>query len=264
MSEIETELVKASTFRKKRAVFTEYQEYLQALVMACDKITDDDFDNLSEAAADWYQEAVTAMNKKRDIPDFADAEPEEFATEEETVDEVEEVDEAAQVDEEAVEEEPAEETGEAAEEVEQIGAPTEETDLDPGDGQPISDEAPKTFPGPSKKQPRKPIKGRGKYIKKPNRKPPTQPKHKPGLEPDYKAITGKLDRYGITAGTKASMALKMFEKGHSMRDATIELGGTYYIVLRKLAKEGHKVERLKNGTFKLTHRDDVEKKVKGK
>ena len=42
-----------------------------------------------------------------------------------------------------------------------------------------------------------------------------------------------------------------------MRDVVIELGDTQYNILRKLAKKGHLVEKMKNGVLKLTHKDDV-------
>jgi len=273
MSAIETELVKLFKFKKSPEDFEDHQEYLSELVLCVEKIKDDKtWDNMQEETYEWLTEAVEAKNKKREIPDFTDAEPEEA----EAVSEDEEMpltnpnhplhrapaqeadseeSESTEVDEEATEEALEEET------TEEIEESTEEGEV--GDPEPAN--APTAGDSEQPKKPRKPRKGAGgRYIKKKKGKPDIQPKHKPGKEPDYKKITGTKDRYGVTEGTKTSMALKMFEKGCTMRDANIELGDNYYVILRKLANNDHSVEKLENGVLKLTHKDDVGKKGKGK
>jgi hypothetical protein len=277
MSAIEAELVKLFKFKKSPEDFEDHQEYLSELVLCVEKIKDDKtWDSMQEETYDWLTEAVEAKNKKREIPDFTDAEP-EGAEDPDTVEETtdlpltdprnplrrapaqetnSEESEPAEVDEETPEEEPEEET---IEEVEPEGDSAEPEGAEPAGEVPESEEA-----EPAKK-PRKPRKGAGgKYLKKKKGKPDIQPKNKPGKEPDYKKITGTKDRYGVTEGTKTSMALKMFEKGCTMRDANLELGDNYYVILRKLDKNGHRIEKLENGVLKLTHKDDLSKKGKGK
>lgn len=258
MSAIEAELVKIFKFKKSPEDFEDHQEYLSELVLCVEKIKDDKtWDSMNEETYDWLTEAVEAKNKKREIPDFTDAEP---AEPEEDGDEE---GEPTKVDEEATEEEAEEDPGEGTEE--EVGR--EPASIEAVVGEVVAEvggpDATTEDAVPAKKPRKKRVKA-GKYIKKKKGKPDVQPKHKPGKEPDYKKITGTKDRYGVTEGTKASLALKMFEKGCTMRDVVIEHGDTQYNILRKLAKEGHKVEKLENGVLRLTHKDDVAKKGKGK
>jgi hypothetical protein len=278
MSAIEAELVKLLKFKKAPEDYEDRQEYLDAIAQTVDKIKDDAvFDAMTEPAYEWLQEAVEAHNKKREIPDFPDAEPEEEAVEEgveeepeagpevdeETVEETVEEAMEAEADEETVEEE----AGKGNEEVrgnEEVEEGPEQSGFEFDEAETPSPEVPVEIPAeqPAKK-PRKPKKGSGgRYLKKKKGKPDVQPKNKPGHEPDYKKITGKKNRYGVTAGTKRDLALKMLEKGCTMRDVNIELGDNYYVLLRRLAKEGHLVEKLKNGVIKITHKDDRPKKGK--
>jgi len=79
-------------------------------------------------------------------------------------------------------------------------------------------------------------------------------------------LPANADRYGVTAGSKNHRAIQMFEDGCRMGDVTEKVGGTYYNLLGKLKKAGHKVEKSPNGITRLTHSDDVAapKKVKAK
>jgi hypothetical protein len=273
VSEIETELVKLLKFKKHPEDYEDRQEYLTALAEAVDGIKDDTvFDRMTEPAYDWLQDAVEARNKKQGIEDFPDAEPEipleepeeETATTEgkgsnEPASEPAEVDE--ETPEETAEEEAGEEATEAAEESDGVGEVLPQPDTETANAQSGADKD--GDPAPAKKKRKKHVQA-GKYIKKKRGKPDIQPKHKPGKEPDYKAITGKKDRYGITLGTKTAEALKMFEKGCTMRDVVIDQGDTYYNVLRRLEKRGHRIEKLENKVLRLIHKDDLEKKAKGK
>ena len=281
MSAIEAELVKLFKFKKSPEDFEDHQEYLSELVLCVEKIKDDKtWDAMQEETYNWLTEAVEAKNKKREIPDFTDAEPEgaeDANVEEETGIDLpltdprnplhrapaqeadSEESESTEVDEETDEESNEQKPEETTEEIGEV-AEGEEV---PGDPQPADEPTAGGVEQP--KKPRKPRKGAGgKYLKKKKGKPDIQPKNKPGKEPDYKKITGTKDRYGVTEGTKTSMALKMFEKGCTMRDANLELGDNYYVILRKLDKHGHRIEKLVNGVLKLTHKDDLAKKGKGK
>lgn len=78
----------------------------------------------------------------------------------------------------------------------------------------------------------------------------------------YDDLDGSKDRYGITIGTKTHEAVKMFEKGATGKEIDKAIGGAHFNILRKLAKEGHVIERQSGGIFKITHKDDL--KGKGK
>jgi hypothetical protein len=281
VSEIEAELVKLLKFKKHPEDYEDRQKYLTALAEAVDGIKDDTvFDRMTEPAYDWLQDAVEARNKKQGIEDFPDAEPEEVPEEVDNLSDLPLTDphnplhrtpapktdddkdnETTEVDEEAPEETAEEEAGEeaieAAEESDGVGEVLPQPDTETDSTQSGAD------PTPAKKKRKKHVQA-GKYIKKKRGKPDIQPKHKPGKEPNYKAITGKKDRYGITLGTKTAEALKMFEKGCTMRDVVIDQGDTYYNVLRRLEKRGHRIEKLENKVLRLIHKDDLEKKAKGK
>ncbi len=76
----------------------------------------------------------------------------------------------------------------------------------------------------------------------------------------YDDLTGEKNRYGVTLGTKTHDAIMMYEKGCTSKDIDKALEGKHYNILRRLAKEGHRVEKLPGGVFKLTHKDDLDKK----
>ena len=66
---------------------------------------------------------------------------------------------------------------------------------------------------------------------------------------------GELDHYGCNVNSKGHAALMMFETGCRMTDVTESVGGTYYNLLQKIVKHGHKLEKGANGFMKLTHKD---------
>lgn len=74
-------------------------------------------------------------------------------------------------------------------------------------------------------------------------------------------LTGKIDRYGCSEGSKNNLALKMFERGATMKQVIDALGKAKYNILRKQEEAGHRVVRevLSDGIIKitLTHKDDV-------
>ena len=73
----------------------------------------------------------------------------------------------------------------------------------------------------------------------------------------YIGLTGEKDKFGITIGTKTYDAVKMYERpdGATLRQVEEAIGGRHYNILGKLAKEGHKVEKLPGGVWRVTHRD---------
>ena len=79
---IESELIKITGY-KTRTKFSDRQDYLGSILNAVMKLTDDDFENLTDGAAEWANAAVHAKNTKEDIPDFDEA----VATDDEPEDE---------------------------------------------------------------------------------------------------------------------------------------------------------------------------------
>lgn len=69
----------------------------------------------------------------------------------------------------------------------------------------------------------------------------------------------EYDKFGCIVGSKNGKATLMFEQSSKMTEVTKALGGTYYNLIAKLIKRGHKVEKGPHGEIKLTY---VKPKVK--
>ena len=70
-SEVEAELVKATKYRPKGN--PSRQDFLAGLLIAIDqKLSDEQYDLLSDTAAQWHKDAVQSLEAKRVIPDFPD------------------------------------------------------------------------------------------------------------------------------------------------------------------------------------------------
>lgn len=221
MSEVEKELRTATKFKGKQE---DRQELLHALARAADKLHQDIYDNLSDEAANWHTEAVSAINKREAIPDFEDIELLDQTSEEPDEDEV---------DEEL--------------------APAEEADDEDGqdEAEPAEDEA-EDEAEPEEKPAEKPEK-KAKVIAVRAKKPP-----KVRVDTSrYDNITGEKDRFGVVEGTKTSDAVKMYERGTTAKEIMETLGGRFYNILTRMTNEGHRVEKLEGGRWKLTHKDDL-------
>lgn len=72
-----------------------------------------------------------------------------------------------------------------------------------------------------------------------------------------------LNRYGVIDGSKNAAACELLERGCRMSDISETIGGTYYNLVRRLVKQGHRVEKSAHG-LKLIHKDDIGKIAKGK
>jgi hypothetical protein len=234
---IEQELIKATEFNVNK-VYKKRQDYLAALARAVDALDQDIFDEFSNEAAKWFEEAVNAINDKEELPDF----------EEETVSS--ETDDGSKFD---------PETGELEDEVEEVeeapkqkkvsgksaktGAPIKSAELEAD----IDDDA------EAEEQEVLPAKKRAKG----------QPPKKLNYPPiKLRAIDGMtLDRYGTVSGSKNSIAISMLEKGCRMSDIKNSIGGTYYNLLQRLVKDGHYFEKSANGMMKIIHKDDGAKKA---
>lgn len=228
----ERELVEAVKF--KGDAFNDRQDYLAALVRKIDRMPKSwtGFDDLSDTAADWYNNAVTALNSKKDIADFED-------------------DDDAPV--ELQELEGDDDPNENAE-ITDGDMPSEAVEAAEHEDSPIpvvEDEVVEEQPEPKPKKVAK-----GKALK-----PLPGPKKGERLIPEDNSPMVK-DRFGCFTGTKTHEAVKMYEKGCTGGEIYKALGGRYYNILKDLAERGHRVEKLEGGVFKLTHSKDIAKAVK--
>jgi ribosome maturation factor RimP len=83
MSKIQAELAEATEVTLKRG--GDRQEFLIALLKAIAKLSDKEWEKLSQEAQDWFNEAADAQNAKaKTIPDFPDLEKEETKEEKTT------------------------------------------------------------------------------------------------------------------------------------------------------------------------------------
>lgn len=84
-------------------------------------------------------------------------------------------------------------------------------------------------------------------------------KDHPPVKPPSEDEPIELDDFGIVKGTKNAAAAVMLVKGCRMADITESIGGTYYNLVQRFVKQGHKLEKGANGMLKVTHKDDVGK-----
>jgi len=244
VSVIEQELLDATKYKGKKGASRE--NYLAGLVQAVEKMDEDDFDNLSDAAAVWYNDAVAAMNDKDPPPEFADAS-------EEADDESSDEDEDASADGDddtdadgAADDEEAEDSGAAADDDED----EEGVDSDEEEAPPKKAKTKVVKPAKKDSEP-------SAYAKAKANKPKTDASR-------YAHITGEKDRFGVVKGTKTSEAVAMFARPQGATAAQImeALGGRFYNITRTLAANGHHVEKMEGGVLRITHKDDYGKKVK--
>jgi len=259
MHAIERELIKVTGY-KSRAKFDDRQDYLSSILNAVGKLTDDDFDNLSDEAAAWANAAVEAKNSRnQELPDFDEVDPEEASEDDEAEEDAESEDET----EEDADDESAEDDSEAEEDSEDDGTDSaaddgadDAADSDSDDGVPEDDE-PEEKPAKkaSKKAPVKKVEAKPEkaQVKKPERRPPPRR----GASSDDDVI---LDKWGCMEGSKNSQALALFEKGATTKDVKDAIGGTYYNILKKMVKDGHKMDK-KGAMITLVHKDAVNKKA---
>lgn len=245
MHAIESELIKATSY-KARKKFDNRQDYLGSIMNAVMKLSNDEYDELTDEAATWMDAAVTAHNGKGEIPDFdeveddpdADAEAEdadEVSPEEETA----EADETSDDPESEDEDDPSEEDGDS-----------DEDDETPEPNEIEAEDIAAAKAAKPKKAAKKVAEPKKEKIKLsvPLKK---QGPHDKRVDRDEDVV---LDKYGCMEGSKNSDALKMFEKGATAKEIKEKLGGTYYNILKKQQKLGHLIEK-EGSIIKLTHRD---------
>jgi len=286
MHNVEAELIKVLKLKKK---ISDRQKYLHAILVAMDDrdtFTDDMYDALSDEAAEWHKEAVEAKDADRRIPDFAagprppeDDEPEDDEAEDED-EPSEEDDDTAAYDDGVIEAEAeAEEAegGTSADEEPDFGRADDDNDTagddaatyadsEEGVDEEVGEEAQVEDDEASRKLKKaagKPVKAdeirRSKKKADPVKPLMTQVHTGTFGTPDYDAIDGTRDRFGIIKGTKTAEAVRMYSKGCTSRDIIAALGARYYNILRKLESEGHVVEKKPGGFWTLIHKDDIGK-----
>ncbi len=284
LTALEQEIIEATGFKMKR--FANRQDYLAAIARAMEKMDGDAYDNLSDEASDWYQDAATAVNANDDIPDFPeDDEADDDATEEEAdvgTDDDEAEEDADEADDEADEDsEDSSDEGEESEDDEEGGAEEEPEPEPKPKKERVKAEAKADKPTKAKangkvekEAPAAPKSPRPEVIEKMRAKKEAAeakagkvPKVLPKVAPkaSHNDDPGRKDRYGYFEGTKVSEFCKLIEKGASMADVKDELGDTFYNTMKKLREAGHSIEKNDAGKFVLRHKDDVGgKRDKGK
>lgn len=227
-SKIEDELLEATNFKMPKGGFDDPQDYFASLAKATKTLSDDEYQGLTDGAANWISAAAEAIKGKTKIKDFPDLEPSDE-------------DDDVSADE-------GSEDGDAADNE----AAEAEADLseDEANGSPKASKAKKAKTPKAKKPPlltREEIKAKQKEVSE-----------------RYSKVTGDKDRYGILKGTKTHDAILLYEKGITSGQLREKLDGRFYNILTILEQKGHRVEKLPGGIFKLTHADDIKAKGKGK
>ena len=239
VSVIEQELLDATKYKGKKGASRE--DYLAGLVKAVEKLDEDDFDGISQSAADWYNGSVEAMNDKDPPLEFPDAEADDDESDVEADD--------AEADADSDDGDDADGEGSEAD-AEAADAKEGSTDEDESE----DEEAP----------PPKKAKAKANKVKAGKKADPEKPA-KPKIDPSrYAHLTGEKDRFGVVKGTKTSDAVALYARPQGATAAQImeKLGGRFYNITRRLAEEGHYVEKLEAGGFKIIHKEDYGKKVK--
>jgi len=250
MHAVEREIIKAIGGKTPRKKFTDRNDYLRSLVNDLMKLTNEEFDELTDEAAEWTNAAVAAINAKEDeLPDFDEVVASEEADEPE--DEEADDDEAGGVKE---YEDETEDESEADEE-DEISDEDEETSSTDSDDEP-EDETPEVKPAKKKAVPAKKIKAKEKAPAKAKVETKKPPKAKAKSLDDEEDVV--VDKWGCMEGSKNSQALAMFEKGATAKEVKESLGGTYYNILGKMVQNGHTMVK-EGSVIRITHSDDKAK-----
>lgn len=258
----EQELIKASKFKPPKGSH-DRQDHLAGLAKVVNKLTDEQFDELSDDAANWVSAAILAINKRTEIKDFEDADEADETSDEEAV----------EADGEEGAEEPSDDSDdEPADEPEPDGD-GDDTEAAANSADAKAEAENEAEEAAEEAKPKKPAKKAAKPTpKKPvamavdeaDEKTPSKDKNKKVVVTRYDNLTGEKDRFGVVMGTKTHDAVLLYEKGVTTAELKRKLQGRFYNILRILEDKGHRVERQPGGIFKLTHMDDVTPKGKGK
>ncbi len=257
MHAIERELIKVTGYKAKRK-FSDREDYLKSLLNDVMKLTDDDFDNLTDEAAAWTNAAVDAHNSKNGtIPDFDEVEASEDDENEPEADEADDGEEASD-DTESSDDDETDVSDSDSDEAEPDDAEEELSEDEPETDEPEDEPAPK----PAKKKVVAKEKAAPKIPAKkevaPKKETAPAKKKQSGFDEDV-----VLDKWGCMEGSKNARAMAMFERGATSKEVSEEVGGTYYNILKKAQLNGHKLEK-DGAIIKVTHRDANKAPVKKK
>ncbi len=218
------------------------QDYLEELVKAVDRYAakspkhEDAFFELSDTATRWFNQAVEANNKRQDVPEFplngAVAAPPKPEPEPDDEDE-----DDLQHDEDSDEDNDAGPTQQDPDDGMRHPLDTVQDHAAEAEAEAANESAEAAAETPKPKRAKK-----EKAPKAPSR---------------YEFVTGEKDEYGIVKGTKTSEAIKLYEKGATVRQVSDALGGKYYNILGVVAGRGHKVEKGPDGVWTVTHKDRI-------
>lgn len=255
MHAIERELIKVTGY-KARTKFSDRQDYLSSILNAVSKLDDDDFDNLSDEAAEWANAAVEAKNSKEsEIPDFDEI---GSASEDEADDDADS--EADEADDDSGDDDEADDASDDdtdSDDDDDDSEDDEDTDEESAaDDEPESDDD-EDEDEPEEKPAKKAVsKKAAKPDPAPKLKPPPKPrKEKPKeRKPHHTDEDVVLDKWGCMEGSKNSQALGLFEKGATAAEVKEKLGGTYYNIMKKMVADGHTIEK-EGAVIKIIHKD---------
>lgn len=250
------------------------QDFLASLTRAVSKLSDDDIDQLSSGAQDWYDQAVDAVNNKTTIPEIGDEGPIYDNVPTETAEAADDTDtaEAESAD------EPEATEPKANGSVEHKAEDAAQTDLEDATKADDSEQATQAAAADDK-----PAKGKAKASgSKSKAKASSGAKKASGNKSkakaddkakgaDTKAAKAKgekaqkkpagsnKDKFGCVVGSRRAEAAKMFERGATMGEVREHFGGnlTFYNLLNKLRDAGHHVEKTEDKKIKLTHKDEA-------
>lgn len=218
VSGIEQELLDATNFIPEKK-YRKRQDYLGALLRAVSELADEDYDKLSDEAAEWCDAAVTAHKANKTLPDFENGEDHDPETEPEGHSTQYEL------------------ASESAEESE--GLPDEQ-------GEDSTE--------PEKKEKKKrgrPKGSKGKVAKAKVVKIKKEPGEKKGRIPSR-----GFNEWGVANGTKSDLVCRMLaqEGGTTMNEIVQATGQAHYNLVHRLARYGHTV--VKDGlNLRLFHKD---------
>lgn len=253
-SKVEMELIQATKFRMPKGGYPERQDYLAALAKATKGMTDADYDELTDPAAEWVKATIDSIRAGTEIEDFEDAV----------------VEESEDTDETSADEDPDDGDDEAA------GADDGDSTADDPEADAVAEsdnEAEEAAQEARSAKPKQRSGNKGNAVatskaKSGGKAAPSAPEAKAPSKKKkevsrYDSVTGAKDRYGCIVGTKTADAVAMYEEGATSAQIGKKLGGRFYNILRALEEKGHQVERLPGGVFRLTHVEDIDPK-KGK
>lgn len=204
VSEIEQELLDATNFVPEKK-YRKRQDYLAALMREVCNLNDEDFNELTDPAAEWSSNAVNAFKAGDELPDFANGaahDPESVVVE-----------------------------GDEGSETDAVAASV--SDEDTGDGEQTAEKKEKKKPGRPK--------GKGKAKVAKAKKEPKEPKAP--KEPKGRVVPRGNNEWGVANTTKSDLVCRMLaqEGGTTMKEIIEATGHAHYNLVNRLARHGYTI-----------------------